>query len=380
MIPGKQNGRFRVGLIGYGVGKLYAAAFKSANLNYGGLPQIELAAIATASKESSETAIRQFGFERSTQKYQDILESYDIDAVIIASPNNQHYPMLVKALHAGKAIYTDKPLALNLKEAKEIQVIARKTGQDAQLIFQYRYCPAVVRAEQIISGGKMGKLQSFRFWHYRSSYINPDKPLRWKGSFQTSGGGVVADLLPHSFDLLIWMFGMPARLSACGRIFVTERPAAPGNAQLAQIDTEDHAIILAEMQGGAIGTFEAGRMAVGTVNDMGFEIFGSKGSLRWEAMNPNYLQYAGPGLEGAEGGRAWLPTMQKLTDASILPAGLTVGMIQFYIDSAADFVKRTCASQPYDAGIDQGVRVQALIEAVMSSYKNQGAWVPVEEG
>jgi predicted dehydrogenase len=248
------------------------------------------------------------------------------------------------------------------------------------MIFQYRFCPAVIRAAQLIQSGSLGKIQSFRWWHFRSSYVNPEKPLRWKGSSQASGGGVVADLLPHSFDLLLWMLGMPKRLTASGRTFIKERPVSPGSQERTLIDTEDHAIVLAELPGGAIGTLEAGRVAVGTVNDMGFEIFGSHGSLRWEAMNPNHLQYAGPGLEAAEGGRAFIPTMQKLPNACLLPFDLSVGMMQFYIASAADFIKRTCAGEPYETGIAQGVKVQALVEAVIQSYKNLGAWMPVDEG
>lgn len=375
----KQVDRFRVGLIGYGIGKLYAIAFRSANLMYADLPQVELVGIATSSKQSAAAAVRQFGFERSTQRYQDLLESEDIQAVIIATPNAEHFPMLKEALKTDKAIYIDKPLTHNLKEAKEIWSIARAAGRDAQLVFQFRYCPAVSHAAQLIHSGELGTIHSFRWWHLRSSYVNPDKPLRWKGSFQASGGGVVADLLPHSFDLLIWMLGMPERVAASGRTFVKERPASADSRERVAIDTEDHAIALLELPGGAIGSVETGRLVVGAVNEMGFEVFGSQGSLRWEAMNPNYLQYAGPGLEAAKGGWAFLPTMHKLANGCLLPDDLSIGMMQFYIASAADFIRRTNTNQPYETGIAQGVNVQSLIEAVIHSYKNQGIWTAVDK-
>jgi predicted dehydrogenase len=368
---------FRVGLIGYGVGKLYAAALRSISVYHDDLPAVELAAIATSSQTSAKKAVNDFGFERSTIHYEELLESDDISVLIIAAPNHLHHEMLSAALETDKAICIDKPLANNLPEARNLNQLSHQLKRDAQMIFQFRYCPAVTRAHQMITQGQLGNIQSFRWWHFRPSYVDPEKPLRWKGSFKKSGGGVLPDYAAHSIDMLIWLLGLPEQLTALTRIFETKRPPSKGSSERMSIDTEDHAIILAALPGGAIGTVEAGRMVTGVVNELGFEIFGSKGSLRWRAMNPNYLYFAGQGMEPRSKGWTAIPTVQQYTDTSLGISDLTVGAMRFYIAGFADFLRRTWEGESYDPNIDQGVKVQAVIEAALQSAGNKSDWQQV---
>src|SRR5947209_6300870 len=98
----------RVGLIGYGVGKVYAAALRNVALYYGGLPPVELVAVATSGEASGRLAVEQSGFERYTTDYRAVLNSPDINTLVIATPHYLHRAMLVAALATDKAIYTDK--------------------------------------------------------------------------------------------------------------------------------------------------------------------------------------------------------------------------------------------------------------------------------
>ena len=101
--------------------------------------------------------------------------------------------MLIAALRTNKAIYADKPLANNLGEARQIMQAARETGHDAQMIFEVRYCPALQQARRLVEQGRLGRVYAFRSVYFRSSYAEPDRPLRWKGSLAHSCGGVLID-------------------------------------------------------------------------------------------------------------------------------------------------------------------------------------------
>ena len=143
----------RVGLIGYGVGKLYAAALRSLRLYYPDMPEVELIAVATASEESGKRAVDHFGFKWHTTDYQKLLASDDINVVVIATPTYLHREMLIDSLETDKAIYMDKPIAMNLAEAHEILTVAKKNKRDAQMIFEIRFCPALQYAHNLIQQG-----------------------------------------------------------------------------------------------------------------------------------------------------------------------------------------------------------------------------------
>ncbi len=276
----------RAGLIGFGIGKFYAAALHNLHLYYPDLPSVELIAVATASAASGEQAMRQFNFKRYTTDYRELLACDDMDFVVIASPNYLHHDMLLQALQTKLAVYIDKPLANNLAEARNLLQTAHETGYDAQMIFELRYCPALQHARRIIDTGRLGRLYAFRSVYFRSSYVDPDKPLRWKGSLALSGAGVLNDYAPHSIDLILWLVGKPDRVSAQLRTFITERPPSVGGTDRVSIETDDHLIAQLTMPDGTLGTIEAGRLITGCVNDLSLEIYGSAGSLRWNLAEP----------------------------------------------------------------------------------------------
>jgi predicted dehydrogenase len=364
----------RAGLVGYGIGKVYAAALRNVEMYYAGLPSVRLVAVATASDASGQLAIEQAGFERYTTDYRELLASEDLDLVVIATPNYLHHEMLLAALATNKAIYADKPLANNLREARDIVERARALGRDAQLSFTLRYCPAVRYARTLLREGRLGHIYSFRLSYYRSSYRNPEKPLRWKAEMAKSGGGVLNDLVPHLADLLIWLVGMPERVVAQTRTFIGERPAAKDSSERIHVETDDHVIIQAMLPGGSIGTIEAGRLIAGAINNVMVEVYGSDGSLRWDSMNPNYL-YVADGTKASDD-QSWrqIPTVQTYPGALIPGMDVAVGGMRFYIEACADFLAKTQNHQPYDPGLEQGVLVQEVIEMAIESA-HSGRWV-----
>ncbi len=364
----------RAGLIGYGIGKVYAAALQSVELYYAGLPSVKLAAIATSSAASGQLAVEQAGFTRYTTDFRELLASDDIDIVVIATPHYLHHEMLLAALPTNKAIYTDKPLANNLSEAQDIVAAARTLRRDAQMSFTLRYCPAMQHARELLRDGRLGEIYSFRLSYYRSSYRNPEKSLRWKAEMAKSGGGVMSDLVPHLADLLIWLVGIPEQLATQTRTFIRERPAAKGSNERIRVETDDHAIIQVALEGGAIGTIEAGRLIAGAISNVTVEVYGSEGSLRWNLMDPNYLYLAeGQNTDGEQGWRQ-IPTVQTYPTALIPGADVPVGGMRFYIAAFADFLTKTLSGQPYDPGLEQGLRVQEIIEMALQSAST-GRWI-----
>jgi predicted dehydrogenase len=364
----------RVGLIGYGIGKVYADALRDVGRYYASMPPVELVAVATSSAESGRLAVEQSGFKRSTTAYHELLASDDINTLVIATPNYLHREMLLAALATDKAIYTDKPLANNLEQAREIVAAARSQGRDAQMSFTLRYCPAVQHARNLIQAGRLGRIYSFRLAYYRASYRDPEKSLRWKAEMAKSGGGVLSDLVPHLADLLIWLIGMPERIAAQSRVFIAERPKAREGSERVRVETDDHVIIQAALAGGPIGTIESGRLIAGAVSNLAVEVYASEGSLRWNMMDPHYLYFAD--VRASDGEQGWQQIPALIDYAGSLNTGVDVAQrgIPFNVVAFADFLRRTLARQPYDPGLEQGLRVQEVL-AMAARADREERWI-----
>ena len=349
------NTTFNIGIIGFGIGKIYAAASKAINLYYPDLPQIELSGIATNSKASGEKALEQFNFRYATQNYLDLLDDPNTDAVIISSPNNLHYEMISAALDSDKAIYVDKPLALSFSEAEDILTKSKKKNKDCHLGFEFRYCPALQKAKALIADGKIGKIYSYRINYFRPSAISEKKDLRWKGEISKCGDGVINDYGPHIIDLAIWLTGMADRVSSRRRIYTPERNGL-------KVDAADHYLVQTEIRDGVIGSLETSRMITGSDNDLNIEIYGSKGSLKWSLMQPNYLQAA---LIDSPYSNSWINIMtgQDFPKAILPGKDTPVGIMRFYIASLMDFVSHTINKTNYSSGLMDGIKVQAFVEA-----------------
>lgn len=133
------NGAVRLGVIGAGN---YASTMLLPHLKAN--RDLILDSVATASGLSGQDAMRKFGFKQSTTNYKELLESSGIDAVIIATRHSSHARIVVEALRAGKAVYVEKPLALNLEEMKLIREAIVESGNDRLMVgFNRRFAPAV---------------------------------------------------------------------------------------------------------------------------------------------------------------------------------------------------------------------------------------------
>ncbi len=136
----------------------------------------------------------------------------------------------------------------------------------------------------------MGQILGFRASYLHGGSASPAAPLKWKLT-AASGGGVIADLASHVLDLLDWLIGPFRSLSAATQIAYPERPSPADPSQNLAVDAEDCVMLLARMQSGALGTVEATKIATGTEDELRLEIHGSRGALRFNGMDPHYLEY-----------------------------------------------------------------------------------------
>lgn len=375
----------RVGIVGHGfMGKMHGHAYRSLNFYYEPAPaKVVLAGVATQSQASLQRALNEWGYEFGTMDYRELCERDDIDVISCCTPNYLHKDVLIQALRNGKHVYMDKPLACTLEEAVAMKEEAvRHPECITQMAFQYRFIPAILRAKELIASGALGQVFSARVCYLHAGYIDPKRPFTWRLDVKQSGkGGAIFDLGSHVVDLTRHLLGEFAEVHHLSETFIKERPLKEDPSQMKPVEVDDISILLFRMQSGAVGTLESSRLATGAQDEIRFEAHGSQGGIRFNLMQPNYLEFydaAQPeGVYGGNRGFKAIECVARYPKPSTLPGPKnTYGWERAHIHSIFHFVSHVVEGKPAQPDIADGAKTQAVLEAALESCGKK-AWAPV---
>ena len=370
----------RVGIIGFGfMGKTHTYGYKTIPLYYSDLPfKIKLVGVCDTVAEVAQKAKESLDFEFATNDPDEILKREDIDAVDVCTPNKYHKDAILKALDAGKHVYCDKPLATSYEEAKEIVSLLDRYDLVTQMALQYRFFPATMRAREIIQEGRIGKIMSFRACYLHSSAINPKKPLGWKQDKKFGGGGVLFDLGSHVLDIIYYLLGEYSSVFAKTEIVYRQRPDRNGN--MVDVEADDIAFLILRMKDGGIGTIEASKVATGVNDELRFEIHGDRGAIRFNLMEPNWLEYYDNTLPDVPLGGVKGYVRIECTQRYPKPGGdfpnpkFSIGWIRSHVHSLYNFVSCVYDKRQASPSFKDGAYIQHVMERAYQS-DNEGKWV-----
>ncbi len=212
---------------------------------------------------------------RATAEPLEAIHDPAVEAVVIVTPTSTHATLIEAALRAGKAVWSEKPIALDLAETDRVVALWRETGIPVQVGFVRRFDPGYVRAKKLIEAGELGRIEQFRAYS-RDTYPPPLEFLR------TSGGAFV-DMSVHDFDLARFLVGEVEEVQAWGSVLVDQRFA-----EAADVDT---AATLLRFRNGALGVVEMSRHSAWGY-DIRTEVAGSTGKVVVEAPQKTQATYS----------------------------------------------------------------------------------------
>jgi predicted dehydrogenase len=372
-----------IGMVGYGfIGRVHTISYLNLPFFYKPVDaELKMVGVCSYPIKDAEDGTRQAGFEFATEDYRDLIKREDIDIIEVCTPNYLHKEIVLEALKAGKHVNVEKPLAMDLAEAKEILEAANDHPElVSQMCFEYRYTPATLRAKQLISEDFLGRVYSLRVLYLHAGNSDPERPVYWKIQKKFCGGGSIYDLASHVIDLVRFLLGDFRKVFSKLEIFVKKRPFADNPDKMCEVDVDDLALLLFELENGAIGTLEATKVATGTNDEVRIEIHGEKGAIRFNSMQPNYLEVydnrdAGGPIGGSRGFKA-VETVQRYPEPALPFPGpkFSVGWLRYHQGNAYDFIKNIMEKTRPEADIYSGYKVQEVIEAAVIS-DNKQKWV-----
>jgi myo-inositol 2-dehydrogenase/D-chiro-inositol 1-dehydrogenase len=265
-----------VGVIGTGrIGKLHIQHLSQ------NIPEAELIALCSLDTETAQILTAQFNIPKVTSDYTTLLTDSQIDAVLVASSTDTHVEICQAAAKAGKHIFCEKPIALDLEQIDETLAIVEKAGIKFQVGFNRRFDINFKRVREAIVTGEIGEPHILR--------ITSRDPAPPPIEYVKVSGGIFLDMTIHDFDMARYLIGDEVvEVYAVGGVRVDPKIGEAGD-----IDT---AIITLRFQNGVLATIDNSREAVYGY-DQRVEVFGSKGMVT--AGNPLADTVTFSGSEGS---------------------------------------------------------------------------------
>jgi predicted dehydrogenase len=339
--------------------------------------------VGTDSDRTTRTAAR-FGWAETSTDWRKVVTRGDIDLVDICSPGDTHAEIALEALAAGKHVLCEKPLANSVTDAAQMAEAAAVAGTAAMCGFSYRRTPALALARRLVVEGRLGDVRHVRAQYLQDWLSDPGSPLTWRLDGARAGSGALGDIAAHSIDTSMWLTGSSIiDVSAVLRTFVRERPENSGTfglrgtssagASRGAVSVDDAVAFTATFDGGAadgaLGVFEASRMALGRRNANRVELNGDRGSVAFDFERMNELEfYDSSGPDGLQGFRRIQATeVSHPYSGAWWPAGHGLGYEHLFVHQVVDLVRAIAGEQPVEPAFADALRVQRVLAAVKAS-------------
>jgi predicted dehydrogenase len=381
----------RIGMIGYKfMGKAHSHAYKDLPMFFPNTWKPIMQEICGRDQVGVSQAAAQFGWQRYSTDWRELIKRDDIDLIDINAPSDAHKEIAIAAALNGKHLFCEKPLALTLADAREMLQVATAAGVKHMIGFNYRFAPAVRLAKKLVQEGRLGKIYHFRAWFLQDWIVDPDFPLVWRLQKEIAGSGSHGDLGAHLIDLAHDLVGDITEVVGMSETFVKERPfpssmtglSAKGSqdGKKGPVTVDDATLFLARFANGALGSFEATRFAPGHRCTNSFEINGSLGSVKFDFERMNELQvYFTRDDADVQGFRRVLATDPAHPYAEAWwPPGHTIGYEHTFIHEVHELMEALREDRSPLPNFVDGVKCQEVLTAVEQSVAEK-RWVALAE-
>ena len=385
-LPGRKQtprGRIRLGMVGGGEGAFIGAVHRIASRL-----DDEYVLVAGALSSTSEKAMRSglaIGLDpaRTYADYHEMARKEaqredGVEVVSVVTPNSEHVGAALAFIESGVHVICDKPLTTSLQNALKLKAAVLESGCIFAITYNYTGYPMVRQAREMVQAGELGNIRIIQAeypqdWLTERIEATGQKQAEWRTDPARAGaGGCIGDIGTHAYNLADFIVGIPVK-ELCAELttFVEGRRV------------DDNAQILLRYANGARGALWSSQVAPGNENGLRIRVYGAKGGLEWNQVNPNYLSWSALGQptqiigRGASAARAAASRVTRIPPGH--PEGYLEGFANIYQEIAHAIRAARAGAAPDGAvtfpSIDDGVRGVAFIETAVASSKAGAQWM-----
>ncbi len=321
----------------------------------------EIVAICDINPEAISAKVEKYGLHAAKQysDYRDLIADPNVQAVEICTPNYLHAEMAIAAFNAGKPVNLEKPIAMCYKQALDILAAANDSGIVNMTCFSYRFKPAVRYAKALVDSGKLGDIVGLNVSYIKNSALWEGRRLEWRFVKEYAGSGVIGDLAVHLIDLAQLLAGNMTGLFATKSILIKQRQRLDSD-EWAPVETDDQCSFIADFACGAQGTFNITRCAMGHINTIRYDVYGTKGAISFDLDHPEILDVC-------------------LGEGD--PKNLTFKTVdvpeEYYLDQERAFIDALCGkTDSIFPTVSDGAQSQLIVDTILKSA-NEHCYVKV---
>lgn len=339
-------------------------------------PQADVRAVVGRSLDHTREFAEQWKIPGAYASLEDLVSNETVDAIIVATPNKDHYPIAMTAIERGMHVLCEKPLAMNYTEAFHMAEAAERAGLKTMVPFTYRFMPTARYLKELIDQGYIGKPYHLNMRYYTG--YGRDGQYMWRFDLDESGSGVVGDLGTHWLYLADWFYGEIKAVSAMLGHHVGRDPRPDGRPYKLG---DDSAVLLLEFENGAAGVLHVSSVAYeetpfGQIHQM--EFHGSEGTLH-SFTDWDKTQSVSGAREG-EGAVRELPIPDHIwgTARRDFVPDTYKDIFRDHDFMARGFVTAIAKETSVEPSFQDGARIQRYLEAALLSAQ-EGRRVRVNE-
>lgn len=379
-----------VALVGYSfMGRTHSNAYQQVNRFFADCPyEVRRKVIVGRSQGPLEEAARTWGWEETATDLNLLLGRDDIHLIDVATPNDSHHDLSIAALKAGKHVICEKPLAMNVAQARQMVEVAAKAktaeGKPVRhgIWHNYRRSPAASTAAGLIRDGKLGEIRHVRAVYLQDWLTDASCPATWRMTAKTCGSGAHGDLNAHLVDMTRFLTGLEFdSVVGMQETFIKKRQLlGEPKGKSITVDVDDALLFLARLSNGALASFEATRAAAGRKNYNKIEVNGTRGSIVWNFERMNELEYFSFDDEARVQGFRTIMCMNGAAHpyaGNYWPDGHIIGYEHTFTNHLYDFLVALKTGKPFRPDFTDGLANQEVLDAALDSAKT-GAWVEVQ--
>ncbi|MEL6960312.1 MAG: Gfo/Idh/MocA family oxidoreductase [Pseudomonadota bacterium] len=368
---GNERPEIGIGIVGGGyMGKAHSVAMAAVGAVFDTPLRPRLEMICASSDASAETYRQSFGFARATSDWRVLVEDDHVDAIIIATPQALHCDIAKAAFALGKPVFCEKPMGASLDEARAMVTAAQ--GHINMVGYNYIRTPAAQYARQLLAEGAIGDVTWFRAENAEDFLADPNLPTTWR----TDGiaNGCIGDLAPHLFNMALALMGPIDRLVAEVETVHEDRPGG-------KVTNDDQVQMMCRFKSGVMGHLFSSRVATGRKMGYAYEIFGTKGAIKFDQEDQNAIHLYQ--MDGPEAQRGFTKILTGPAhpdyEAFCLGPGHGTGYQDQIIIEAKDFLTAIHTGQNIWPTFADGLDVLHVTDAALRSAKD-GSWQDVHSG